>query len=111
MATVHDAWRMCCDVAFDSKKDSPAISVLHCFSAFTNGRKILSMKRSKNSTTNLSCVHGIRVLSTCWVVMGHTWVIGAASNSVNPKMVTQVINHLVNLNTFLMIGKFNLRTQ
>lgn len=26
------------------------------------------------SSDNLGCVHGIRVISTTWVVMGHTWV-------------------------------------
>ncbi len=92
MATVHDTWRMCRDVAFDSEKDLMVVSALHCFSALTNGRKLLSMKSGKNSKTNLACVHGVRVLSTCWVVIGHTWIIGAASNSVNPNMVTQVIN-------------------
>lgn len=88
-ATIHDAWRMLMDEPFESQKDGPIVSYVHCFSALTNGRKLLSMKVSK-SPTNLSCVHGIRVLSTLWVVIGHTWVIGPASFAVNPSMVNDV---------------------
>lgn len=89
MATVHDAWRMILNEPFDSKKDGHVINVLHCFSALTNGRRLLSMKSTK-SPSNLACVHGIRVLSTCWVVIGHSWIIGPASNSMNPSMVNDV---------------------
>lgn len=91
MATAHDALQMYREISFDPKRESKWVSGLHCFSILTNGRKILSMKVSKNSTTNLSCVHGIRFLSTCWVVIGHTWIIGAASNAVNPNKVRQVL--------------------
>lgn len=94
MATAHDTWRMCRDEPFDAKKDGRVISALHCFSAVTNGRRLLSMKSTKSSS-NLACVHGIRVLSTCWVVIGHSWIIGPASNSINPSMVKDVSDFLL----------------
>ncbi|XP_057365085.1 nose resistant to fluoxetine protein 6-like [Daphnia carinata] len=112
IATAHDAWRMVLDKPFDSKKDGHVISVLHCFSALTNGRRLLSMK-SKASPSNLACVHGIRVLSTCWVVIGHSWIIGPGSYSMNPSMVTDdamtwwfqgISNATVSVDTFLLMG-------
>ncbi|XP_032794863.2 nose resistant to fluoxetine protein 6 [Daphnia magna] len=112
MATVHDAWRMILNEPFDSKKDGHVINVLHCFSALTNGRRLLSMKSTK-SPSNLACVHGIRVLSTCWVVIGHSWIIGPASNSMNPSMVNDdamtwwfqgISNATISVDTFLLVG-------
>jgi hypothetical protein len=101
-ATIHDAWRMFSDEPFEIKKDGPIICVLHCFSALTNGRKLLSMKVSK-SPSNLSCVHGIRVLSTLWVVIGHTWIIGPSSFSVNPNMVKNVSRYTLNFLPLLFV--------
>lgn len=39
------------------------------FSAYTNGKQLLSYKKSK-SPDQMGCLHGIRVLSTLWVVLG-----------------------------------------
>lgn len=70
------------------------------------------MKTVKNAT-QLSCVHGIRVLSTLWVIIGHTWIIGAASNAVNPNMVKEdamtwwfqgIGNATIAVDTFLLIS-------
>ena len=90
LATVHDAWRMYCGHKFVSNVDNSFVTVLHCFSALSNGRKLLSLKPAATGSDNLSCLHGIRFLSTCWVVLGHTWFKSATSNVANPKMVVQV---------------------
>jgi len=79
-ATAHESWRMYKNKVFDPTNDHWAISALHCFSTLNNGRKILSIKVS-TSSDNLSCIHGIRVLSTLWVVIGHTWNNGPYKHS------------------------------
>ena len=53
----------------DSRKDSLRIRVLNCFSALNNSRKIISTK--DNVKDSLSCLHGIRALSTLWLVFYH----------------------------------------
>ena len=40
-----------------------------CFSAYTNGKKILGTSQPKGS---LTAVNGIRFLSMSWVILGHT---------------------------------------
>ena len=42
---------------------------LMCFSIIKNGEKILDTKRSSGHIDSLD---GIRVISTLWVVLGHT---------------------------------------
>ncbi|XP_046631179.1 nose resistant to fluoxetine protein 6-like isoform X4 [Daphnia pulicaria] len=49
-------------------RNSFAVRLLHCFSAKRNCKTLLSTEVAKDS---LSCVHGIRVLSTCWIVLFH----------------------------------------
>lgn len=50
----------------------PKARLFMAFSVYTNGRNLLSAKKFK-STDMMDCVHGIRVLSTQWVVLGHTY--------------------------------------
>lgn len=89
LATVHESWRMYYGTGF-SVSDNAVVSVLHCFSALNNGRKVLSLKSAGSNSDNLSCLHGIRFFSTCWVVLGHTWLKAVMSNVLNPKMVIEV---------------------
>jgi hypothetical protein len=44
--------------------------VLISFSAITNGQKILTVGNIKK---DISCLHGIRVLSMWWVILGHSY--------------------------------------
>ena len=66
-----------------------AIQLLHCFSAKRNCATLFSAEESKDS---LSCVHGIRVLSICWIVLIH---VGGAFTVLrlvyNRQMVIEVI--------------------
>lgn len=71
-ATAQEAWRNFNGIQFDPQSDGIAVNVLHCFSALNNGRKLLSMKVNPGGGT-LTCLNGMRVLSTLWVVIGHTW--------------------------------------
>ena len=69
-ATVHEAIRFYLKKPVDASKSSGPVKALHCFSALNNGRKILSTESPSGSFT---CLHGIRVLSTTWVILGHFW--------------------------------------
>ncbi|KAF2881933.1 hypothetical protein ILUMI_24248 [Ignelater luminosus] len=44
--------------------------LLIAFSVITNGRKLFTISRD---TRQISCLHGIRVLSTVWVIIGHRY--------------------------------------
>ena len=90
LATIHESWRMYRNVPYDPQTDGKTLSALRCFSFIHNGRKLLSFEPSSSSSDNLSCLHGIRVLSTFWVVIGHTWFKGVLTNSLNPKMAVDV---------------------
>ncbi|XP_055304069.1 nose resistant to fluoxetine protein 6-like isoform X1 [Sitodiplosis mosellana] len=46
---------------------------LLAFSFYTNGMKLFSYKKTK-SPDMMHCVHGIRAISTQWVVLGHTYL-------------------------------------
>lgn len=46
---------------------------LLAFSFYTNGMKLLSYKQSK-SPDMMHCLHGIRAISTQWVVLGHSYM-------------------------------------
>ena len=95
-ATVHEGWRMYKDMKFDGKKDGLAITALHCFSILNNGRKLLSMKVS-TSSDNFGCIHGIRVFSTVWVVMGHFWSL------ILTKLINPLVLYKVRIKDFIYI--------
>ena len=87
VATVYESCRLVNNKMFDMKSGGWLVSSLHCFSALNNSRKILSMRVS-SSSDNLSSIHGIRFISTLWVVIGHTWLKGLLfSSALNPNAV------------------------
>lgn len=45
---------------------------LSAFSVYSNGMKVLSYKNGNSS--DMMCLHGIRAISTQWVVLGHTFM-------------------------------------
>ncbi|XP_071103158.1 O-acyltransferase like protein-like [Haliotis cracherodii] len=79
--------------------------VLLCFSAVSNGEKILSVKRSPGS---LTCLNGIRVLSMGWVILGHTFLT-LMPNAENPKIfgrLTQSFSFQIITNATLSVDSF-----
>lgn len=44
--------------------------LLEAFSAYSNGRKILSTKTNDRS---MRCLHGIRFISMLWIMLGHVY--------------------------------------
>ena len=59
----------------DRKKE-----ILVSFSLFTNVSKLLATKSSEDT---LTCLHGIRFLSICWIVMGHRFMLSLGEPSIN----------------------------
>ena len=74
VATIHDWVQTYFKVPTPAKSGSRsgrAVEALHCFSALSNGRKLLAPTAA--TSQNFACLNGIRVISTTWVVMGHTY--------------------------------------
>lgn len=46
--------------------------LLLCFSALSNGQKILEVDRLPQDS--IKCVHGLRFLSVAWVILVHTYL-------------------------------------
>ncbi|XP_046544572.1 nose resistant to fluoxetine protein 6-like [Haliotis rubra] len=67
---------------FGKPKESIGRKLLLAFSIPRNTEKLLS---AKTSASDLSCLHGVRVLSMGWVILGHTVLIclSAAANPVD----------------------------
>ncbi|CAH1786287.1 unnamed protein product [Owenia fusiformis] len=61
-----------------------ALRMLLCFSAYTNGDKIL--KVGPPSESSLDCVHGIRFFSMTWVMLCHTYFFGLVVTA-NPALL------------------------
>jgi hypothetical protein len=64
------------DVNFSEHKKEILVS----FSMFTNGSKLLATKSSEGT---LTCLHGIRFLSICWIVVGHRYMFSLGEPSIN----------------------------
>ncbi|XP_014224477.1 nose resistant to fluoxetine protein 6-like [Trichogramma pretiosum] len=54
----------------DSKRKDTKHQLLTAFSLHTNGQKLLSTKRSGDT---IPCLDGLRYLSICWIIYGHTF--------------------------------------
>ena len=90
-ATLHEAAGFYLKIATVDAKSGAAVRALRCFSAISNARKILSTRSTPGSFT---CLHGMRVLSTSWVLLFHWWF---------------VVPFIVNMSGFLLYQVRNAR--
>lgn len=74
----------------------PKKQIFLAFSVYTNGRSLLSCKKSKSKDV-MDCVHGIRVISTQWVVLGHTYMMFFALPSSNGLSFISKVSSIVKL--------------
>ncbi|XP_071100848.1 nose resistant to fluoxetine protein 6-like [Haliotis cracherodii] len=65
---------------FAKPKESIGKQLLLAFSITRNTEKLLSVN---SSASDLSCLHGVRVLSMAWVILGHTVLI-CLTSAINP---------------------------
>lgn len=68
-ATVHEIWSGASPSCSDVAQQTFHIKFLHCFSAKRNCRMLFSTKDDVKDS--LACLHGIRVVTTCWIVLIH----------------------------------------
>ncbi|XP_057379361.1 nose resistant to fluoxetine protein 6-like isoform X1 [Daphnia carinata] len=109
VATMYDIW------IIEDRKTSQrafALQMLHCFSAKKNCTMLFSTE--DDAEDSLSCLHGVRILTTCWIVLIH--LAGASTFlrlSYNKKMVLQnslrwefqfVANGLFGVDTFFLLS-------
>lgn len=66
------------------------------FSVYSNGKKVLSYKKSKAPDT-MHCLHGIRAISTQWVVIAHTFVIYAMTPLRNMRAIPSFFSQFHNM--------------
>jgi hypothetical protein len=76
--------------------DSKGRKALLSFSWIANGKKILSTKEVKGS---LGCLHGIRFISMSWVVLGHTYALGAGNSFSNVGSMMKQVLYRFTVNT------------
>ncbi|CAH1370108.1 unnamed protein product, partial [Tenebrio molitor] len=80
------------DVYLRMLRKKPDLFVV--FSLYTNGKKLL---RTHCENDNLTCLNGIRVLSTMWVIVGHLVIIRMDAFNTNTLYVwTEWTNHIEN---------------
>ncbi len=70
---------------YGGRKDNFVVSLFKCFSVNINGRKILNTDSNAGNSDSLDCINGIRFLSMCWVILGHTYIVSPALFTRNPK--------------------------
>ncbi|XP_054718188.1 nose resistant to fluoxetine protein 6-like isoform X3 [Uloborus diversus] len=93
------------------KKSDSIKKFLQCFCLFSNANKILDTKTSKNE---FLCIHGIRVLSMSWIILGHTYVhnMDIIANyvelweSINNLPFQIVVQGTFSVDSFFLIGGF-----
>ncbi|XP_029174811.1 nose resistant to fluoxetine protein 6-like [Nylanderia fulva] len=76
-------------------KSKPKV-IFTVFSLYTNGKNLLKTDRRKDS---IGCIDGIRFISLCWIIYGHTYFMEAVGVKINlaqiPRMHYEWNNMLV----------------
>lgn len=96
--------------SYDLSKKDHRKQIFVSFSLYTNGRSLLN---TKSSPDTLTCIHGIRFLSICWIVLGHRYLLSMDVPSINAlteykfiwewsSMIT--VNSVLAVDTFLLLS-------
>lgn len=82
MAAIYDWIRV-------EKTDSLMENILLSFSPITNVKKLFTISNGQEED-DLACIHGIRFLAICMVIVGHTLALNN-SNSFRKKFIFQML--------------------
>ncbi|XP_034952276.1 nose resistant to fluoxetine protein 6-like [Chelonus insularis] len=84
--------------------------ILTSFSLYTNGKSLMSTRRNEET---INCLDGLRYLSICWIIYGHTYylqVVGVQLDVSNVSKMHEIWTNLLILNgnivtdTFFLLG-------
>ena len=111
LATGREVTLLISGQSLQSNQDGFPIKLLNCFSMLSNNNKILST--TSVVVDNLACLNGIRVLSTTWIVLYHSYDKANYSPMYNKFSMIEVIKEneiiLNYLNLILSFIKYNLK--
>ncbi|XP_045468713.1 nose resistant to fluoxetine protein 6-like [Harmonia axyridis] len=100
----------CYDIINQKLSLKPKHPIFVAFSCYTNGKKLFG---TQTNSDQLSCLHGIKVLSMVWVVLGHSYLNMFTTSLDNLFYVNEWIDNPTNMlilsatlsvDTFFMIG-------
>lgn len=74
--------------------------LLTSFSLYTNGRSLLN---TSNNGHNVTCLDGLRYLSICWIIYGHTYYLQATGAQLDLSSITSVSFNFFLIMNFLII--------
>ena len=100
------------------------LHIFQGFSVYNNLIKVFSTNGGSSDGTNLSCLHGMRVMSISWVVLGHTFyemvnlgvltgnggmlrnmgIFAEEGGPVDTAAITPIWNGMFNVDTFFMMS-------
>ncbi|KAG0429366.1 hypothetical protein HPB47_023681 [Ixodes persulcatus] len=109
---LYQSWAATDDREYSTKPQRQGIvsTILLAFSLRRGLLKLIQMPQFGDYSNDLGFIHGMRVLSATWVVLGHSYIIrDQQSNSdftVFLKRVQKDIFFSVQMNSFLAVGSF-----
>ncbi|KAF2893852.1 hypothetical protein ILUMI_12321, partial [Ignelater luminosus] len=98
------------DIVITYLRKKPFTPVFLAFSVLTNGKKLIE---TINKSNQISSIHGIRVLTIMWIILGHKYTIGALLPVRNYLHFLEfirepanmfVFNSFVSVDTFFLLG-------
>ena len=94
------------------KETSFFLKVVLCFSAYTNGKRLLSTTAA--GSDHLGCLNGMRFISMTWVVLGHSFTSSLAARNIGTILplftggagmaFEAVLNALPSVDTFFLMS-------